>query len=1448
VIKKTNLNSDVGQTRFDRREFLTLASGTVGVALASAPLLAGDISDELPTHRFSVRRDVDLLSLKFEFVNFERRGNLLKSLGAGRSLVVVHFPPQNLAEARFDKEARLEKPPKPTDKPKPNVPEFPLFEESPLSIDKQGGHSPIPPVATYLSGPSWIVFGVPDLLEIPLNIPAARQIGGVCGRYAASTNSVVDVWLNLLSERKILVPKVALEPGSPAMPGSHETCIEIPFRLFIAPRTKTAKWITSSACPLPISRPQTAVELWHAAMHDRTKLIPATAPKGMGKGEIQLPKELAPPKSVTLQARAVFSPDYIKDGKPPWNRFYPGNLPLSHRALTRHLLVKQMCEGKGDGWIDAERLVMSSLGASASLSYLMQTSFRELHEKQISKDPAGQSEDTLVVWKHRQVVGRDVYLLSAYAGWLFPFVLPSIFVELTRRTFVSRWKVKGANIKSPFGAPGGYLLTEYFIVVVEPVKQFSGSANMLGRGMPIKKVTVLEPRSPNIQCPPDGGLNKLVPKLLNGGAPLRWALEFEDESGRKTRTTDACMVFSNNVVDGNNYWNSDAPEVVPIRKWAMPGERIGLAPDEPKITVPATNNSPAKGHALTQAERAPAAKLAQILQPLIKPDGSNVQRILGALQATTEVPTDLPAEAQQALSGLNTNTRDAIKKTIDQLQTLEYSAQEISDNVVGQLKGAEQFLVGSEPFYLNEKQRKAAAEAGCLLENALNERTIDVLKLRDQLIRLPGSLNEFDANIRQQLESLEYAGQEKLAAVAQHLDLEKKKAERALENVLRQLNNAEQAATDVEVHAVEFVSRQVNNLFNEVVPKASDLLNQAGSCDDFKKLLDAIKLEEKQLKDLKSNLDSLWDDPRKNWNAQKADAEAFFNDLQTEADSAAKFLRHGFQAQLATADVIVPALKAMGGVSGPQELKLLSSYAAKGIDKVQNSVFGEFTKAVDDGKAMADSIKCAVAAPAAKIAGLSRDLGGLVGDGEEAVKALALKSGDYNLRNAIPDFKILGVLPLDKIVSSVLSGAELPKIKTITLPDKIEQVWEWNAPLQKTELGIITFEPKPQSVKDVRDDPVHIYIKTTTRIDLPKADQAVSGAQPKGKIHLEGKISYWDKAGKKPIKDDDKYAFAINMLKLIELRFIDTSFEATYDVGDEPKPKVKPRLGTVEFLPPLDFVKKLQDLLPFLGKGFDIVQTPARIGISYEFNVPAIAFGAFSMRNLSINSAVLFSLEGKPMRFDFAFSSWKEPFELTVLCFGGRGFLKVAADTGGYRELQGMIEFGGALSFNVAIASGGLYVMAGIYFKVLPEFTSVSGFFRAGGTLNVLGLINASVEVLLMASYVRTDRGSVLAGEASITVCIDVFITSFDVTVRMYKEFAGSSEQSSGDASIGRSGVARLVSFATNGTSREPDKARQEPPQAYFDRPGAPNAKQVRGRFKDLREWDETYWSQFSRY
>jgi hypothetical protein len=70
-----------------------------------------------------------------------------------------------------------------------------------------------------------------------------------------------------------------------------------------------------------------------------------------------------------------------------------------------------------------------------------------------------------------------------------------------------------------------------------------------------------------------------------------------------------------------------------------------------------------------------------------------------------------------------------------------------------------------------------------------------------------------------------------------------------------------------------------------------------------------------------------------------------------------------------------------------------------------------------------------------------------------------------------------------------------------------------------------------------------------------------------------------------------------------------------------------------------------------------------------------------------------------------------------------------------------------------------------------PESSELTGYIRLGGSLSVLGIITVSIEFYLGLSY---GDGKAW-GEARVTVTIEVFLFSGDVTVRCRRELAGSS-------------------------------------------------------------------------
>jgi len=88
------------------------------------------------------------------------------------------------------------------------------------------------------------------------------------------------------------------------------------------------------------------------------------------------------------------------------------------------------------------------------------------------------------------------------------------------------------------------------------------------------------------------------------------------------------------------------------------------------------------------------------------------------------------------------------------------------------------------------------------------------------------------------------------------------------------------------------------------------------------------------------------------------------------------------------------------------------------------------------------------------------------------------------------------------------------------------------------------------------------------------------------------------------------------------------------------------------------------------------------------------------------------------------------------------------------------------------VATGGVYVMAGIYFTYIDDHVTISGFLRAGGYLSVLGIVTVSVGFYMQLGYdPETKR---VTGRASLTVGIKVLFISKSVTLSVERSFVGS--------------------------------------------------------------------------
>jgi hypothetical protein len=214
----------------------------------------------------------------------------------------------------------------------------------------------------------------------------------------------------------------------------------------------------------------------------------------------------------------------------------------------------------------------------------------------------------------------------------------------------------------------------------------------------------------------------------------------------------------------------------------------------------------------------------------------------------------------------------------------------------------------------------------------------------------------------------------------------------------------------------------------------------------------------------------------------------------------------------------------------------------------------------------------------------------------------------------------------------------------------------------------------------------------------------------------------------------------------------------------------------IGFLGPLAFVSTLQSVLP--QDGFDdppFVTADARgVVAGYTLAVPSVGVGIFSLQNIAVSAALSIPFTDRPAGVRFALCERHKPFLVTVTLFGGGGFFAVGVSANGLESVEASVEFGGNISLNLGVASGGVYVMAGVYFGMTGKSVELTGYLRCGGYLSVLGIISISLEFYLAFTYRnKTPGGSEIWGQASLSVNVKIAFFSTSVTLSIERRFAG---------------------------------------------------------------------------
>jgi len=393
-----------------------------------------------------------------------------------------------------------------------------------------------------------------------------------------------------------------------------------------------------------------------------------------------------------------------------------------------------------------------------------------------------------------------------------------------------------------------------------------------------------------------------------------------------------------------------------------------------------------------------------------------------------------------------------------------------------------------------------------------------------------------------------------------------------------------------------------------------------------------------------------------------------------------------------------------------------------------------------------------LATPSMAILGLSRIMGPAAAQLPKAGETIEnkLKSiidNQFNPADFFKDAKILGGVNLAEIILGIagLTKDEVPKLLSRETPDSLEASFDW-----------------------------------TTSLINPLGDKAgmfLPNAGGQTTLEMHGVVSA-RKDGAAPTFSSTATVvhFKVNLFGFVTIWFDRLRF--TSRTGQKPDVAVDlhPGQEAVEFGGPLEFVNDIRSIIP--SNGFsdppNLTVTPSGISASYSINIPNLAVGIFALEHISLGAGFLLPFDASPAEVRFNFAERQRPFSLTVSLLGGGGFFAIGLGSDGVREIEAAIEFGAALSIDLGVASGSVEVKAGVYYHWKKTLVELEGYVRLHGELSVLGLISASLTFYLKLGYMKESGQSVVWGEATLEVEIEILFLSFSVSVSCRREFGGS--------------------------------------------------------------------------
>ncbi len=1319
----------------------------------------------------AVVRPEDLVALRLELHNLTIQPGSpprLKKTGSASSYLVLHFPPQAITEQTF-------------------------FEKNPEGAESETSGMPSeeltgPPVRARISGESRLAFTVPNGFDVPytlegvlaaveelaLSVPANAKPPGSGGtfvavadlfmanvaklpaaqraalssfaartlRIAAVQGDMATVQLRQASGGPGLRPMRAsvadaissdlgVFPGpvvtrptisvKPALPGPKQTAIELPWRLIISPHS-AERWRHAK---LPVTSPATQrTELWHSRL---------VAPKSDGT-------VIEPPRPDSQRTvRAVWaltgegSTQAMQGAFPatlPQPNEIPFLMPLEDfdRFQFVHLSSNFSSPKYTPTAVGVNLLMLSALGGW-------------LDSRGAWDPPAGLSVEE---WVHRAAMARDHFVRVVYKGCVFPLGHRVALVKVSERKFHNGARDEdGVQTIEQKTGNTAYLRQRFFIIIRERERKFVDPTlcNKAGNRffqfqLPFSSVRILTVVTPNLD-PPNAnpsqvsGLGQTMFWPHVNGEPFRFQCAATDLDGRTVHFELPMIFIDNTLVNPGplstapNYNKAADNAQIAKTDWEARGDlrvaklkqqRVALAQSVKagdttvQVEELTFNAEVEKGNAKLETYSA------ELSRPIFYPKVDEARVRIAAL-------------AQLTGSGKN-------NKVTWNAHYLEHGFKESN-------KGQVFVDVATETNMAKLDFSTQGDRSGGFVQPNLTPSAIS---------RLAGPLSGDEDAVKNFI-SGEFKGTDAFPGDLSDLPFPLLFGCIPLGEVIEAVTKLADTPERIPKFASE-ASTQVENFINglgRLFDFVSRLSDQPGSIAQG-----AIDAAKQTLDDLIARAQSyaapLVADVKTRINQLIAALNTLLSQVQllvdTTIDTAPAL--PGLPGAIAGVQTAVTNLRnaanaQVGGVSLPAGLRQSILQVANQLEAFVGDL-ATVTALITQGKALYAALDDIVGDPT--------QLGNLLSDpGQLATKLQAVQSAITPLRATLAGFRLLEGAPrkavleaIDVVLQVLGTVTQLIDLLEMLTGDELTIRFDWNPTISNWALPGANANTDPLfRANDKKGFLVAVEAKVK------------KNGQSAPKITVTCSLKKFD------------------LVLIAPASFIEINFDKIeFRVDSAAKMDVDVLIDDIKFVGPLSFVETLRDLIPLDGFSdppfLDI--TPQGVDAGFSLALPNISIGVFNLSNLSLGAGFTVPFIGQPVSVRFNFCTREQPFNLTVSLFGGGGFFGITLDPHGIQILEAAFEFGASISIDFGVASGGVHVMAGVYFRMEQSACSLTGYFRLGGHVDVLGLISASLELYLELSY-EFETGK-CKGKAQLTIEIEVFIFSGSVTITCERKFAGS--------------------------------------------------------------------------